>query len=76
MWKAFMNAAQKACPKADLVHDNFHVSKYLGDAVNKVRRGETRVLTAKGDDRLTGTRWRWNRNEQNISDEIEESFEG
>ena len=75
MWKAFMNAAKKACPEADLVHDKFHVSKYLGDAVSKVRRDEARLLRAEGDDTLTGTRWWWNRNEENISDEIWEHFE-
>lgn len=75
MWRAFINAAQKSCPNADLVHDKFHVSRYLGDAVNKVRRQETRYLHAEGDTTLTGTRWWWNRNEENISDENWESFE-
>ena len=70
-----MNAAQKSCPNAVLVHDEFHVSKYPGDAVSKVRRQETRHLHAEGDTTLTGTRRWWNRNEENISDEVWESFE-
>ncbi len=38
MWKAFMSATQSACPAAAIVHDKFHVSKYLGEAVDQVRR--------------------------------------
>lgn len=75
MWKAFMNASTKACPNADLVHDKFHISQHLGEAVNKVRRTETKKLQAQGDDRLTGTRWWWVRSEESISDEVWEDFE-
>ena len=30
MWPAFMGAAAQCLPQADIVHDKFHVSKYLG----------------------------------------------
>lgn len=75
MWKAFINASSKACPAADLVHDRFHVSKHLGDAVNAVRRKETKVLATRGDNRLTGTRWWWMRNEENLSEDVRDDFE-
>ena len=52
-------AAREVLPKADIVHDRFHVSKLLGDAVDKVRRGETKELLAAGDKRLVGTRYIW-----------------
>lgn len=52
-------AAREVLPKADIVHDRFHVSKLLGDAVDKVRRGETKELLAVGDKRLVGTRYIW-----------------
>jgi transposase len=29
MWPAFMTAARNCLPQADVVHDRFHVSKYL-----------------------------------------------
>jgi transposase len=74
MWQAFINASEKACPNADLVHDKFHISKYLGDAVNQVRKNETRSLQAKGDDRLKGTRWWWLYSEENLKDEIWPEF--
>jgi len=52
-------AVQEVLPKADIVHDRFHVSKLLGDAVDKVRRGENKELLAAGDKRLMGTRYIW-----------------
>ena len=42
-----------------MVFDKFHVSKVLGDAVDKVRRGEHKRLAAQGDERLCGTRYAW-----------------
>jgi transposase len=59
MWKAFMSSTRAHCPAADIVHDKFHVSKYLGEAVDHVRRQENRVLSSEGDDRLKKTRQLW-----------------
>ncbi len=52
-------------PAAEIVHDRFHVSKLLGEAVDKVRRAEHQQLAATGDQRLAGTRylWRWHPDE-------------
>ena len=38
MWEPFIRTVQQEAPNADIVHDKFHVSKYLGEAVDKVRR--------------------------------------
>lgn len=59
MWPAFMSAAQTCLPQADIVHDRFHVSKYLGEAVDQVRRQEHRQMLKAGDSPLTGSKWRW-----------------
>jgi transposase len=56
MWEPFIQTIQKQVPDADIVHDKFHVSKYLGEAVDKVRRQEHRDLMAQGDETLKGTR--------------------
>jgi len=63
MWKAFMSGTQKTCPQAKIVHDKFHVSKYLGEAVDLICRQENRHSDQQGDDRLKGTRqlWLWAR---------------
>jgi transposase len=40
MWAPFIQTIQTQGPDADVVHDKFHVSKYLNEAVDKVRRQE------------------------------------
>jgi transposase len=59
MWPAFMSAAHASIPQADIVHDRFHVSKYLGDAVDAVRKQEHRSLSLTGNSPLTGSKWAW-----------------
>jgi transposase len=59
MWVAFMNSVAEHAPNAEIVHDKFHVSKYLGEAVDKVRRTENKALRQEGDDRLKGTKQLW-----------------
>ena len=59
MWPAFMSAATQCMPQADIVHDKFHISKYLGDAVDEVRRQEQRLLAKQGLSPLTGSKWAW-----------------
>lgn len=60
---------EKNAPNAEIVHDKFHVSKYLGEAVDKVRRQEHRELKAEGDDRLTGLRQMLLCNEENLNED-------
>lgn len=69
MWQAFMTSGKKNAPNAEIVHDKFHVSKYLGEAVDKVRRQEHRELKAEGDDRLTGLRQMLLYNEENLNED-------
>jgi len=74
MWEPFIQAIQQEVPEADIVHDKFHVSKYLGEAVDKVRRQEHKELLAQGDETLKGTRQLWLYNPQNFSPEQREEF--
>jgi transposase len=76
MWEPFIQSIQQAVPKADIVHDKFHVSKYLGEAVDKVRRQEHKELLAQGDETLKGTRQLWLYNPQNFSPEQRAEFAG
>lgn len=59
MWPGYMSAIRTMLGQADIVHDKFHVSQYLNDAVDKVRRSEHKKLRAQGDDCLTGTKYVW-----------------
>ncbi len=44
---------------AAIVHDRFHVSQHLNDAVDKTRREQARRLEEAGDETLKQTRWLW-----------------
>ena len=74
MWEPFIQTIRRQVPDADLVHDKFHVSKYLGEAVDKVRRQEHKELMAQGDETLKGTRQLWLYNPQNFSPDQAEEF--
>jgi transposase len=74
MWEPFIQTIQKQVPDADIVHDKFHVSKYLGEAVDKVRRQEHKELMAQGDETLKGTRQLWLYNPQNFSPDQAKEF--
>ena len=69
MWQAFMTSAGKQVPKAEIVHDKFHIAKYLGEAVDKVRRSESKALKDEGDETLKGSRQLWLYNVENLSEE-------
>lgn len=78
MWPAFIHATRAALPEADrkIAFDKFHVAGYLGDAVDKVRRAEHRVLRAQGRDDLVRSKYLWLRNPANMSLEQWRAFEG
>lgn len=76
MWEPFIQSIQQEVPEADIVHDKFHVSKYLGEAVDKVRRQEHKELLAQGDETLKGTRQLWLYNPQNFSPGQRAEFAG
>jgi transposase len=74
MWEPFIQTIHKEVPQADIVHDKFHVSKYLGEAVDKVRRQEHKELLAEGDATLTGSRQLWLYNPENFTAEQRQEF--
>ncbi|MHB9008374.1 MAG: ISL3 family transposase [Limisphaerales bacterium] len=74
MWEPFIRSIQQQVPQADLVHDRFHVSQYLGAAVDKVRRQEHKELMAQGDETLKGSRQLWLYNPENFSPEQAADF--
>ena len=74
MWEPFIQTVRQQVPAADVVHDKFHVSKYLNEAVDKVRRQEHKELLAQGDETLTGSRQLWLYNPQNHSPEQAAEF--
>jgi transposase len=65
MWQAFTSASLAVFPHADVVHDRFHVAKYLCDAVDMTRRREHNKRIRHGDWSLEHSRFLWIKNREN-----------
>ena len=74
MWAPYVSATEEAVPRAEIVHDKFHVAKHLNEAVDKVRRSEHKTLMQAGDETLKGTRRMWNYNEKNLPEKYADDF--
>lgn len=68
-WQAFGNSIAKQVPHAEIVHDHFHISQYLVEAVDLVRRRENKQLSSLGERSLTGTRQLWLYNEDHLDEQ-------
>ena len=76
MWPAFASAVEATLEKAVIVHDRFHVSKYLNEAVDLVRRQENKELSREDDHRLKGSRYLWLMNAENVDERFQEAVFG
>lgn len=74
MWAAYEASTSRHAPQGEIVHDRFHLSKHLNEAVDQVRRQEHEALQQEGDKTLTGTKQLWLYNPENISDEQWDQF--
>ena len=61
MWKPYVLATKTHVEgwESKICFDRFHVAKYLGNAVNDVRKAEHKELLREEDDRLNRTRFLW-----------------
>jgi transposase len=75
MWQAYINSVETNVEQAEIVHDRFHISKHLNEAVDKVRRHEHKSLKQASDDRLKGSKQLWLFNPENLSDDRWIEFE-
>jgi transposase len=73
-WRAFINGAEKHVPEAAIVHDKFHIMKYMNEAVDKVRREEHKILTAQNNGTLGGTKYLWLKAKKNLTKENRKDF--
>lgn len=76
MWPAYINACRDKVPDADnkMVFDRFHIMRHVVDAVDKVRRQEHKALMKAGDDTLSGSKYLWLTNPENMTDRARERF--
>lgn len=70
MWKAFMNGCKETLPNAKVVHDRFHLVKYLNEAIDKVRRREV-----KTHHELKASRYALLKNKENLTEKQRIKFE-
>ena len=76
MWPAYINATLDNIPGAErkIAFDKFHVAKYLGEAVDKVRKQEHKALMLEGWEDLKGSKYDWLTNLRNLSRKRQRSF--
>jgi transposase len=78
MWDPYIAATRAYVPDADqkIVFDRYHAMTQVTKAVDKVRRSEHKVLAARDDFRLKGTKFLWLWNEDNVPEWRREEFAG
>lgn len=59
---------QKLFPDATLTVDKFHVVKMVGEAVDNVRKRESKSRDKRKTDTLKGTRYLWLTNRENLKE--------
>lgn len=74
MWPAYASSAAEHVPQADRVHDRFHISKHLNEAIDQVRRREHKTLLRDHDETLMRTRSLWLYHPEHLSDEQWQRF--
>ena len=77
MWEPYILATHAWVPDAarKIVFDKYHATRYVTEAVDKVRRQEHKALQAQDDQRLTGTKHLWLWNEENVPEWRRAEFE-
>jgi transposase len=70
MWKAYQSSAAEVFTSAKVVHDRFHLIKYLNDAIDKVRRREV-----KQHEGLKNSRFVLLKNKENLTEKQQIIFE-
>ncbi|GHV23951.1 hypothetical protein FACS189494_12240 [Spirochaetia bacterium] len=66
-WKAFITVVCKILP-AQIVHDKFHIMKYINEAVNSIRASEHKWRAKQKDAILTETKFLWLKRLENFTD--------
>ena len=70
MWKAYLESIKDVLPKTKVVHDRFHLVKYLNEAIDKVRRREV-----KDHEEVKDSRYALLKNEENLTEKQRIKFE-
>ena len=66
MSPAYVKGVEENCRNAEIVFDKFHVIRQACEAVDEVRRAESRLDEEKKQ-QLKETMWLWRKNPENLS---------
>jgi transposase len=75
MWSAFETVTKRVVSQADVVHDRFHLSGYLNNAVDITRRAENKKLVKNEDTSLQKTKYLWLKNPNKLTQKDKEQLE-
>lgn len=73
-WQAYKTGAEIHVPNAVIVHDKFHIMKYMNDAVDMVRKQEHKIYMKNKDDTLKGKKYLFLKNRENFTKEQRSDF--
>jgi transposase len=77
MWGAYVNATREVFgERVRVTIDRFHVMKNFQEQLTEARREIQRGLAKEEAKELKGTRWLWQTNPENLSDEQRQQLEG
>ncbi len=77
MWPAYIKACKAQVPQANekMVFDRFHIMQQIGRGVDRVRKQEHKELLQEGDSPLTGSKYLWLYNVENMPVAARQKFE-
>ena len=70
MWKSYLSVSKEKLPNASIVHDRFHLVKYLNKAIDQVRKREV-----KDNEELRNSRYALLKNPENLTEKQRIKFE-
>jgi transposase len=73
-WQAFNTGAKTHLPTAVIVHDKFHIMKYMNEAVDAVRKQEHHTLMKSNDETLKGKKYLFLKNQKDFSRDERSDF--
>jgi transposase len=75
MWDGYVNAAKEVFDSVRVTIDRFHVMKNFQEQLTEARREIQRGLSKEAAKELKGTRWLWQTNPENLTDERRQQME-
>lgn len=73
-WQAYRTGAETHVPDAAIVHDRFHIMKYMNEAVDAVRKQEHQICMKNNDDTLKGKKYLFLKNRKDFTKDERSDF--